>query len=227
MPRKEFENISILYVEDEENIRRNALSYFRRLFENVYEAQDAFEAIKKVKEHKPNIIITDIKMPKKSGLDLVKEIREFDEEVQIIVLTAFTDTKYLLDAIDLRLVKYLVKPIRHDKMLPLLLNCAKNIKCKDSNFKYITKKCVFNTFSKELLLDDCLIKLTNNELLFLELLCINSNRVVAYEEIENKIWYDSFMSDDAIRSLTRNLRRKLPANTLTNISKIGYRISML
>lgn len=227
MPKKEFENISILYVEDEENIRRNALSYFRRMFENVHEAKDAFEAIIKIKEHKPNIIITDIKMPKKSGLDLVKEIREFDEDVQIIVLTAFTDTKYLLDAIDLRLVKYLVKPIRHDKMLPLLLNCAKNIKSKDTNFKYITKTCVFNTFSKELLLDDCLIKLTNNELLFLELLCLNSNRVVAYEEIENKIWYDSYMSDDAIRSLTRNLRRKLPANTLNNVSKIGYKISMI
>jgi len=227
MGKKEFENIKILYVEDEENIRKNAISYFNRLFNEVYESKNAFDALEIVKEHKPHIVITDIKMPKISGIELVKKIREFDQKTQIIILTAFTDTKYLLEAVELSLVKYLVKPIRHDKMLPVLLQCAKNIKENKSNLKYITPECVYDTFNKTLINENSIIKLSKNELEFLDLLCKNNTRTVTYEEIENIIWYDSVMSDDAIRSLVRNLRRKLPKNSLNNIAKVGYRISYI
>lgn len=227
MKKEEFKNIRLLYVEDEEHIRRNAISYFKRLFDEVYEAKNAFDALEQVKELKPHIIITDIKMPKMSGIDLVKRIREFDSNTQIVILTAFTDTNYLLEAVELGLVKYLVKPIRHDKMLPVLMQCAKNIQNKDTNLKYITNNCIFDTFNKTLVNENKIVKLSKNELKFLELLCQNSNRVVSYEEIENAIWYDSYMSEDAIRSLVRNLRRKLPKDSLNNIARVGYRISIV
>lgn len=227
MKKEEFKNIKLLFVEDEEDIRRNAISYFKRLFDEVYEAKDAFEALELVKEEKPHIIITDIKMPKMSGLDLVKKIRQFDDKAQIIILTAFTDTNYLLEAVELGLVKYLVKPIRHDKMLPVLLQCSNNLKEKKSNIKHITNTCIYDTFNKTLIYENNIVKLTKNELDFLELLCVNNNRVVSYKEIENTIWYDSIMSDDAIRSLVRNLRRKLPKDTLNNVARVGYKISSL
>lgn len=227
MKKEEFKNIKLLFVEDEENIRRNAISYFKRLFEYVYEAKNAFEALDIVKEVRPHIIITDIKMPKMSGLELVKKIRQFDEKVQIIILTAFTDTNYLLEAVELGLVKYLVKPIRHDKMLPVLLQCANNLKKKESNLKCITSTCIYDMFNKTLVNDNKLVKLSKNELEFLELLCLNNKRVVTYKEIEHKIWYDSYMSEDAIRSLVRNLRKKLPKDTLENAAKVGYRISSI
>lgn len=227
MKKEEFKNIKLLFVEDEENIRRNAISYFQRLFEDVYEAKNAFEALDIVKEVRPHIIITDIKMPKMSGLKLVKKIRQIDGKVQIIILTAFTDTNYLLEAVELGLVKYLVKPIRHDKMLPILLHCASNLKNKESNLKFITPTCIYDMFNKTLVNNNKLVKLSKNELEFLELLCLNNNRVVTYEEIEHKIWYESYMSEDAIRSLVRNIRKKLPKDTLSNVAKVGYRISSI
>ncbi len=227
MKKVEFKNIKILYVEDDENIRKNAISYFQRLFDIVYEAKDAYEALELIEDKKPHIIITDIKMPRMSGIELVKKLREKDKSTQVIILTAFTDTNYLLEAVELGLVKYLVKPIRHDKMFPVLLQCVKNIKEKKSNLKYIDVNCIYDTFNKTLIKDNEVVKLTKNELDFLELLCINNTRAVSYEEIANRIWYDSFMSEDAIRSLVRNLRRKLPLNTLENVSKIGYKISSL
>ncbi len=227
MGKEAFKNIKILYVEDDENIRKNALCYFQRLFDTVYEAKDAFEALEVIKEKEPHIIITDIKMPKMSGIELIKKLREVDKSTLVIVLTAFTDTNYLLEAVELGLVKYLVKPIRHDKMLPVLLQCANNLKEKKSNLKYITETSIYDTFNKTLVINNELIKLTKNELEFLDLLCLNNTRAVTYEEIENKIWYDSYMSDDAIRSLVRNLRRKLPSNSLENIAKIGYKISSI
>ncbi len=227
MKREEFKNIKILYVEDEEFIRKNAVSYLKRLFPFVYEAKDGIEALKIVEAHEPDIIITDIKMPNMTGIEFVKKLRENKIDTQIIMLTAFTDTNYLISAVELGLVKYMVKPIRHNILFPVLLQCAKNIKENIQTIKYITKECYYDPFNRTLIKDNKNIKVSKNELLFLDILYKNENRVVSYEEIENKIWYDSFMSEDAIRSLVRNLRKKLPSDTLINVAKVGYRIEVL
>lgn len=224
--KKEFKNVKVLYVEDEENIRLNAISYFKRMFEVVYEASNAKEALDIFRKEKPNIIISDIKMPEMSGLEMIEKIRAEDKEVQIIILTAFTETHYLLKAVELGLVKYLIKPIQHDKFLPVLLQCAKNINEKKTNIKYLSSDCIFDTFNQTLFSKQELIKLTKNERDFLNLLCLNAGKIVSYSQIEKTIWYDSVMSEDAIRSLSRNLRRKLPKDCLENISKTGYKINI-
>lgn len=224
MLKKEFENIKILYVEDELNIRNNVVSYLKRMFRHVDEASNALEAMEIFEKEKHHIIITDIQMPQMTGLEMVEQIRKSDKDVQIIVLTAFTQTEYLLKAVELGLVKYLIKPIHHNTLLPVLLQCAKTIKEKKSNLKHISENCIFDIFNQILVLDGQVVKLTKSELQFLNLLCTFDNRTVTYEEIERDIWYDSVMSDEAIRSLVRNLRRKLPKDCLKNFSGIGYKI---
>jgi YesN/AraC family two-component response regulator len=227
MLRNEFDDLKLLYVEDEDNIRKNAMAYFNRLFDQTYEAKNALEAFEVFKECKPHIIITDIKMTKMSGLDLIKQVRQLDTKCQIIILTAFVDTKYLLEAVELNLVKYLIKPIRHDTMYEVLKQCVKNINEKKSNLTYLNSEYIFDGFNKTLLHKKEFVKLSRNERDFLQLLCQNLTRVVTYEEIESIIWYDSVMSEDALRSMVRKLRKKLPLNCLENISKVGYKIRCL
>ena len=70
------------------------------------------------------------------------------------------------------------------------------------------------------------MKLTKNELLFLDLLAFNTSRVVTYEEIESQVWPYEGMSSDAIRSLVRALRKKLPDDALENISGVGYKLKV-
>lgn len=65
----------------------------------------------------------------------------------------------------------------------------------------------FDTEEQQLLKNGEEVKLTHKEKLFLTLLCQNKEQVVSYERIQESIWYDSFMSDDALRSLVRNLRK--------------------
>jgi len=132
-----------------------------------------------------------------------------------------------MKAVELGLVKYLLKPISHDKFLPVLLQCSKMLKEKKSNLKYLSKECIFDSFNQVLLMNNKLVKLTHNERDFLNLLCLSSSGILSYEEIQNNIWPDRLMSGDAIHSLARNLRRKLPEDSLQNLSKIGYKIVLI
>ena len=112
--------LTLLYVEDEPLIRQNALEYLRRYCNTVLEAQDGKEALQVYEAHKPDIIITDIKMPKLNGLEMATHIRQTDKETPIIMTTAHTDTEYLLRAVELQLVKYIVKPVTDDKLTEAL-----------------------------------------------------------------------------------------------------------
>jgi DNA-binding response OmpR family regulator len=58
-------------------------------------------------------------------------------------------------------------------------------------------------------------------------LCANANRAVTYREIENYVWRENSMTSDALRSLVRALRRKLPEDCINNLSGIGYLVSLI
>ena len=216
--------LSILYVEDEAMIRQNAIEYLSRICDNVLEAKNGLEALKIYKKHKPNIIISDIKMPKMNGLEFASEIRKTDKKTLIIMATAHTETHYLLKAVELQLVKYIVKPITSTKLQEALALALDYLTVKESNIVSINNETVYDVLNKTLFISNKIIKLTKNEQLLLHLLTSNRQRAITYEEIENTIWAFEGMSMDALRSLVRMLRKKLEGDFVENISGIGYRL---
>jgi len=219
-------NFTILYVEDEEMVRKNAVEFLQRVCKKVFQAKDGKEAIKIWTQEKPDIIITDINMPRLNGLDMAAYIRAEDKDVQIIVATAHSDTEYLLRAVELQLVKYIIKPITKDKLIHALEMSIELIKDKSKFVLQLSQECSYNAYDKTILKDGVEIKLTKNETLFLDLLAHHSSRVVNYVEIEDAIWAYDGMSQDAIRSLVRGLRKKIPEGAVENISGIGYKIHL-
>lgn len=217
-------NFTILYVDDEEMVRKNAVEFLSRVSAKVFQAKDGKEAIGIWKEHKPDIIITDISMPKLNGIDMASYIRAHDKDVQIIIATAHWDTQYLLKAVELQLVKYIIKPITKDKLIGALEQSIKLIDDKSKFNLSLSSTCQYNAYEKVIYDNNEEVKLTKNELLFLDLLSHYHSRVVKYEEIENAIWAYEGMSQDAIRSLVRGLRKKVPDGAIENISGIGYRL---
>ena len=220
-------NFTILYVEDEEMVRRNAVEYLSRIAKRVLEAKDGKEAIKIWADEKPDIIITDINMPRLNGLDMASYIRAQDKEVQIIVATAHSDTEYLLRAVELQLVKYIIKPITKDKLIQALEMSVSLIEDKSKFNLQLSESCSYNAYEKVIYEEEREIKLTKNETLFLDLLAHHHTRVVSYEEIEAAVWPYEGMSQDAIRSLVRGLRKKVPEGAVENISGSGYRLKTL
>lgn len=221
---EKLKNLKLLYIDDEDFIRANAVEYLEFYCDNVYEACDGEDGLKKYEEYKPDIIITDIKMPKLNGLDMVKEIRKKDKTAKIIVATAFLETCYLLEAVELGLVKYLIKPITEDKLLPILKSCIVDIVEQKSVFKF-EGGFTFDILNETLLLGEKQISLTKKELLFLELLIKNHKRAVKYDELDTYIW-EGMMSEDALRSVVKELRKKISKSTIKNVSGIGYKINL-
>jgi two-component system, OmpR family, response regulator VanR len=214
----------VLYVEDDEVARENGIEYLENYFNTIYSASNAIEALKLYTLHKPNIIITDIEMPKLNGLEFVKRIREKDDKTQVIITTAYSDKEYLFQAIELKLIKYLVKPISEKEFDEAIKICLENIKKQDSNIVSFADSMIFDTYNKTLVKNGELIKLRTKELELLSLLVKNKNRFVTYTEIENHIWYDSVMTKDALKTLIKNLKTKLPKDTISNLSGTGYKL---
>ncbi len=226
MNKEILKNYTILYVEDDEEVRRVAVEYLSRICKRVYEAENGKVALNVWRDEKPDIIITDISMPKMSGIDMARYIRAEDQKTPIIVATAYTDQEYLIKAVELQLVKYIVKPITKEKLMGALELSLQRMEDKSKFSLPLSDTCSYNGFSKEIICDGKIIKLTKNELLFLDLLAFNTSRVVTYDEIEAQIWPYEGMSSDAIRSLVRALRKKLPDDALDNISGIGYKLNV-
>ena len=219
-------NIKILYVEDDEIARENGVEYLQNFFEQIYEASDAIKALQLYEKYQPDIIITDIQMPKLNGLEFVKKIRQKDKKTQIIIITAFCDRDYLLKAIELGLVKYLVKPVKEKEFEEALFLCVNSLQEDNSNIIKLDDNSYFDTFNKNLVIKNEIIKLRTKEILFLELLIKNKNRYVSYEEIENYVWSDSVMTKDALKTLVKNLKTKIPKDLIMNLTNSGYKIDV-
>ncbi|MCK4442130.1 MAG: response regulator [Sulfurovaceae bacterium] len=217
---------TLLYVEDEAFIRRIAVSYLRPYFADIYEAEDGIEALEIYKEKKPNMIMTDIEMPNMDGLTLCKEIRKEDKTTPIIITTAYTSTEYLLEAVSLNLVKYLVKPMEEEPLFESIKVCFEQIKTQNPNIVYLTKDYKFDTFNHTLLKSDEIIPLTESQYKLLDILIRNRERIVSYKEIEDFVWAEKGMSSDALRSLIRDVRKLVGKEKIENISKCGYRIHL-
>jgi YesN/AraC family two-component response regulator len=114
---KEFlKSLSVLYVEDEEKIRKGLERNLNILFGKVLIAEDGDTGLKKFKENSIDLIITDLKMPKLDGIEMIKEIKKI-KDIPTIVITAYIDADYLVDIIDLGVKKYLLKPVVMTKLV--------------------------------------------------------------------------------------------------------------
>jgi len=221
-------DIKVLYVEDDDIARENGIEYLENYFDTIYDASNGLDALSLYEKHMPEIIITDIEMPKIDGLEFVQKIRQKDKTTQIIITTAHSHKEYLLRAIELTLVKYLIKPITQEAFDLALEICIHNImdERSDSNIVTISENTFFDSYNKTLLRDNTLIKLRTKELDLLVLLLKNKTRFVTYTEIENEIWFDSVMTKDALKTVVKNLKSKLPLDTISNLSGTGYKIDL-
>jgi len=220
----------LLYVEDETEVRRNYVDYLQRFFKNVYEASNASQALSIYRSKKPAILIIDINLPGKNGIDFLREVRKNDHTTKAIMLTANSDVETLLSATELKLTKYLVKPVSRSDLREAislaeeeLMNYTtlsnKIIKMKDSFY--------WDSENRKLLHEEEEHFLTKKEIELLSLLFSNINKTFSVDEIIFEIWYDAQESKkDTLKTLIKGLRKKLPKGSIKNVFGVGYKMEL-
>lgn len=111
---------TVLYAEDDEQTQESMGSILHRLFKTTYIANNGAEAIRLFKDHHPDIVLTDIQMPKVTGLELARAVKEISPKTPIIITTAFNEERYFLNAIELGIDSFLLKPIEKEKLFNVL-----------------------------------------------------------------------------------------------------------
>ena len=221
---KILKTLKILIVEDEKKLASLLKESILDSFFKVIIAKDGDEGLKKYNSFKPDIIITDIMMPFCDGLEMTQKIKELDENIPIIVLSAHSDKEKLLKAIDLGINKYFIKPfdpeelLEHINKLALKLNKQKQSKLKED--------FIFDNNSLSLYKNNTLISLTKREKELFYLLIKHKNQLVTSQDLKENLW-NSEVNDEALRTFIKRVRIKTSKDLIENISGQGYLISVL
>ncbi|PHO12100.1 transcriptional regulator [Malaciobacter marinus] len=236
------QNISILFIEDDESIKKETTELLKEIFTCVDVASNGEEGLDKYKEYfninqkHYDIVLSDIKMPKIDGLELTKLIYKENPDQKIIVLSAHSETKYLLEFVNIGISYFLVKPLDYDEFITVIFNITKEIHDQNelrNNFK--AEKIVLNNIliwdkqTKQLLRNNQAIKLTKKEFLLIELLLKTIEKTHPVEEIIAILWegdYESSADITNLKNIVSRLRKKVPELDIENVYGFGYKINI-
>lgn len=131
------ESMKILYVEDETEAREEFGKFLKRRAGKIYTAGNGEEGLALYKEYKPDIVIADLYMPVMDGLDMVREIRKFNDPCYVIILSGVNDVNVILKSVDVGIDKYIIKPIDFAELLSALSEALTKItKERDLQFPF-------------------------------------------------------------------------------------------
>jgi len=139
-------DVAVLYVEDEPVTRSTISAILERQITTVLQAGNGREGLESFKVHRPEVVITDIRMPAMSGLEMARQIKELAPRTHVIVTTAHNDTEFFLDSIDIGIDQYVLKPIDRDRLFAAIrksqevLGLERTIRFKDAEQKKLIKE---------------------------------------------------------------------------------------
>jgi len=235
---KHTKKLSILFVEDHDELRENTTEILKNFFQEIDCASDGKIALEKYKEyHRENskyydLVLSDIQMPNLNGVELTSKLYELNPSQLLIILSAHDDTKYLMPLINLGIEQFIKKPIDYQELLRALQNSAKKIR-KDSVAEsstasravHLSSSVIFDKDNSSLVENGKMVYLTKYEIIFMQLLSDNVGKIYSNEEIANQYeQLEESLDIQNIRKLVSKLRKKLPENSLESIYGIGYRI---
>ena len=219
---------TILYIEDEPEIQANITEYLRGFFAMVYTAANGTKALEYYARYHPDVILLDINLPDIDGLSVAREIRKHDQDIKIVMLTAHTEQEKLLQATELKLTKYLIKPVRPREFKMTMQLLAKELYHNPSRFITLTQGCLWDTRYERLQIGEETIELSEKSHLLLKLFIEKKSQVVTYEDIMVALWEDAFEQEISIGSVKNQvslLRKKLPEDCIHSVYGIGYRFT--
>jgi len=218
--------ITILYVEDEHSIRERLAKFLRRFCKELYVAQDGEEGLALYKEHTPDIIVSDIRMPKMTGLEMVKKIKELNPEQIVLFLTAHSDSSFLFEAINLNISAYILKPVDLDILGAQINRQIESIQNQRSAIKLKESESKLRMLAQALEQMDEMVRITDidGHMIYVNDATLENTHFTREELIgqTNRIFKSGKHTDDFYKKLwTTILNKKIYRDVMINKRKDG------
>lgn len=220
----------ILIVDDEPDIVEFISYNLKSRGYLIATARDGVEAIRKAKEFRPNLILLDMMMPNKDGIETIKELRslpDFDDTA-IIFLTALNDEKYEIEGLKKGADDYIAKPIKPELLATRIASALRRFRKddeQDQKLSFGDLEINKTKFSVEYKGEE--IILAKKEFELLSLLASKPGRVFLRNEILQRVWgTDVIVGDRTIDVHIRKIRQKVGVDLITTVKGVGYKFEM-
>lgn len=215
----------ILVVEDDLSTNQVICEFLKDAGYSVTTAFDGEDAIVKFCEEHYDLLVLDIMLPGKNGMDVLREIRDISE-IPVIMLTALADEYTQIKSFDLQADEYVTKPFSPVvlvKRITALLRRSHPIDKTTVSFEDIIVDFSAYTVYK----NRKQVALTTKEIEILKVLIENQGNVLSRMQILDAVWsFDSDISDRIVDTHIKNLRRKLECSSIQTVKGIGYRFEV-
>lgn len=199
----------------DERLNNYLSSYSNNSF-NFFNQNELIDIINTKEIH---IVIT------KYNYELLKKIRILNKQIHIIAYLDDLNHTHFLESLELSQIKFIQNVDCLNTFIDSLKECIKNLDSNNSNILALKNGFIYDEYNKNLFKDNKMIVLTKKGKLFLDFLIKNKTKALSYEEINSEIW-NNLMTQDALRSLIKEIRKKTYKEIIKNVSGIGYRIDL-
>jgi len=214
--------LNVLYVDDDQQACESLEHILKYYFKEVFIAYNGKEALDIYNQNRSHLLIVDYDMPVMNGYEFLSNIREKDKNISALIISSYDDKEKLKNAIELNLLKYLVKPYELDELKNVLKKFAEKIQDQNS-FKYIINEtCYYDSMQKKITLDNKEEKLTSFESKILEFLLENESKVVKYDRLLDIL---NSNNQKSLITMIYKINKKISFKLIENIKDIGYKLT--
>ena len=183
------------------------------------------EALESLIDKKFDLALLDINTPTITGIEVLKRVRkEYKNNIPIIILTAYQDTKHLKESFENGVDDYIKKPFDLEELDQRILKLCRHFLIEQNSKIKIDENIFFEPQTCQIFKENKVISLAQKERDILKYFCTHKSRVISNEELLQNIWvYDEMPTDATIRVYINNLREIIGKEKITTIRAIGYR----
>ncbi len=224
MKNSEMKQLKILFLEDNKTFAKHTIEFLELYVDSVTQVASIKKALKLFHENQFDIILCDLKVKDGNGLSFIEKIRQEDQQIPIVVLSAHKDEEFLFKAIPLSLTSYELKPIDFLRFKDVLALCAQKVFANKKNIIYVKDDVFFDKDRKQIIKNDQEIHLTQKEALFIELLIDNKTKIVTKEQLRKVVWGNKEVSESALKNFLMRVRKKTGKSFFITIQSVGFRL---
>ncbi len=215
--------VKILLMEDDPVLADIVTDYLSEFYDTDH-AFDSNEAEELIDDNKYDLFIFDINVPGRNGLELLRELRGFNDTTPAIIVTAYEDTAHLKEGFDAGAHDYIRKPFELEELQMRIENSRKLFNIEQDRPITLAKGLIYYPQKQLIEKEGEKLKLRPKDVELLNYFIARPGRLVSSEELIQNIWeFDDMPSDATIRSYIRRLRELIGADRLTTVRNMGYR----